>query len=80
MAYVFPTCVAVVRWEGGRVHLNTDQQWPADDPFVKAHPALFAEDPQSPQRTAPVVERATQAPGERRQTRKPARKDGPAGE
>lgn len=80
MAYVFPTCVTVVRWEGGRVHLRPDQQWDADDPFVKARPELFAEDPQAPQRTAPVVERATQAPGERRQTRRPVKKAGPEGE
>ncbi|RBQ21608.1 hypothetical protein DP939_02545 [Spongiactinospora rosea] len=80
MRYVFPTCVAVVHWEGGRVHLLRDQPWDADDPFVKARPDLFAEHPQDPQRTAPPVERATQAPGERRQTRRQTRKDGPAGE
>jgi hypothetical protein len=80
MDYVFPNCVAVVRWEGGRVRLNPDQQWDADDPFVRARPELFAENPQAPQRTVPPVERATQAPGERRQTRRTARKDGPASE
>jgi len=56
--------------------------WPADDPIVKAHPDLFTTDPRygmcysvepegwgDPAGEAPV-ERATKAPGEKRQTRR----------
>jgi hypothetical protein len=75
MAYVFPTSVCVVRHGEGRVHLNPDQQWDADDPFVKARPDLFTENPLNVQRTVaePPVERATRAPGEKRTTRGPGK-------
>lgn len=74
MSYVFPTSVCVVRWRGGRVHLNPDHKWPADDPFVQERPEFFDIDPQAVQRTEPPVERATRAPGESRPTRRPGGK------
>lgn len=79
MSYVYPTCVTVVLWEGGRVRLNPDQKWPADDPFVKAKPDLFTTDPANVAHSAGYesVERATAAPGETRKVRRPrqSRKD-----
>jgi hypothetical protein len=68
--YVYPTSNMVVGYDGGRVHLNTDQVWAGDDPFVKARPELFTSIPANVLRTtAPVViEQATAAPGEVRKT------------
>lgn len=71
MTYVFPNCVTVVGWEGGRIHLNPSQQWRADDPFVLARPEFFDIDPVLPSTTEPPVERATAAPGERRTVVRP---------
>ncbi|PWK81720.1 hypothetical protein C8D88_116132 [Lentzea atacamensis] len=73
MAYVYPNCVSVVLWEGGRIRLNPDQKWPADDPFVTARPEFFSAEPRmvaSSPGYAPV-ERATAAPGETRRARRP---------
>lgn len=68
--YVFPNCRSVVLWEGSRVRINPDQRWRADDPFVLARPELFDTDPArvDGSRYEPPVERATDAPGERRST------------
>ncbi len=73
MDYVYPNCVTVVRWEGGRVRLNPEQQWPADDPFVKARADLFTTTPLNVAHSAGYepVERATAAPGETRRVRMP---------
>lgn len=71
--YVWAKASTVVRWNGGIVRVNPDQVWPADDPFVTAHPELFAAVPPllSTTRTPSgqivrPVEAATAAPGERR--------------
>lgn len=73
--YVYPTAVCVVRWQGGRVHLRPDQQWRADDPFVMARPDFFSAVPRAASGTVPPpVEQATRAPGEKRATRRPAKK------
>lgn len=70
--YVFPNCQAVVLWQNGRIRLNPEQQWRADDPFVLARPELFDTDPRNPSGTSDApVERMTAAPGEKRTT--PAR-------
>lgn len=77
--YVYPHCRTVVAWQGGRVRLSPEQSWAADDPFVKARPELFRTDPGRVERTE-VVETATRAPGEVRQTppRRPAARRGQA--
>jgi len=72
MGYMYPTTTLVAGYDGGRVHINVDQVWEADDPFVKSHPDLFSDVPQKVHRTttAPVIETATAAPGEVRNTRR----------
>lgn len=70
-AIVYPTAVTTVLWNGGKVRLRPDQQWPVDDPFVRARPEFFSNKPQVLARSEsePVIERATAAPGERRARR-----------
>lgn len=71
--YVYPNCVTVVQYDGGRVRLNPDQKWDSEDPFVKARPEFFAAEPAVTAHSAgfePVVEQATRAPGEKRSTRR----------
>jgi hypothetical protein len=70
MAYVYPTCVAVVLYKSGRVRIHPDQKWPDDDPFVKARPDLFTSEPVTVARSERPVEQATRAPGEKRATRR----------
>lgn len=48
------------------------EKFAADDPIVKAHPLAFQADDPREVRSAPRVEQATAAPGERRQVRRPA--------
>lgn len=43
--YRFPRIAGAVRWQGAVIRLHYGQVWPADDPFVKARPDLFAADP-----------------------------------
>lgn len=54
--------------------LHAGDVWAADDPLVLSRPELFGPEPpeQTIRRTspAPVVEQATQAPGERRNVRR----------
>jgi hypothetical protein len=74
MSYVYPNCVAVVQYEGGRVRLNPEQRWDSDDPFVKARPGFFSSESVATAHSAgfePGVEQATRAPGEKRSTRRP---------
>ena len=69
--YVFAQTSAAVRWGTSALTIHTGDPWPADDPFVKAHPAFFAPTPppgvlrytEPPQAD---VEQATAAPGEKR--------------
>jgi len=72
VSYVYPNCVTVVLYEGGRVRLNPEQKWDSDDPFVKARPEFFSADPRNVAHSAGFepVERATRAPGEMRPTRR----------
>lgn len=69
--YVFSRASAAVRWRGNVIRLNVNDIWPADDPFVKDHPALFTPDPPNVHRTtAAPVEQASAVPGEKRSTRR----------
>ena len=68
--FKFCRVAASVGWNGQLLALRANSVWPADDPFVKAHPELFADSPEmvetsSGARYAPV-EQASAAPGERR--------------
>jgi hypothetical protein len=64
--------------DGGRHSVFGGQHWPADDPVVKANPAMFAPDARygmsystpPPEMAEPPVEQATAAPGEKRNTRR----------
>lgn len=65
--YVFATSTCVLGFRGGKVQLHLGDPWPADDPFVKANPTMFASDPPAAVvRRSGGVEQATAAPGERR--------------
>lgn len=60
--------------DGRRVRLTKDDPWRSDDPVVKAAPHFFTDEPSqvftsTPKVSAPVVEQATAAPGEKRATR-----------
>ena len=49
--------------------LTAGEPWAADDPLVRERPHLFSAEPPAPnfpRRSAPAVEQATSAPGERR--------------
>ena len=58
--------------DGRRVRLTKDDPWRDDDPVVKAVPAFFVDEPSevrtSLSRQSTVVEQATAAPGEKRNT------------
>jgi hypothetical protein len=66
--------------EGSVRQFPPGSHWPADDPYVQAHPGQFSEDPRyhlafTEVRPGylgdePPVEQATAAPGERRNTRR----------
>lgn len=73
MKVVYARQTAVV----GAVTVVAESHWPANDPVVLAHPALFTDDPRCGLSYSvppvddqwPVVEQATKAPGEKRATR-----------
>lgn len=62
-----------------RVRLTKDEPWRDDDPVVKAAPQFFGDEPSEVmsstgrKSTAPAVEAATAAPGEKRAARRPAK-------
>lgn len=68
--YVFAVSSASVGWNDGLVRLFEGDVWRADDPFVKAHPRFFSSVPVRVHSVAGVVEQATAAPGEKRQTKR----------
>jgi hypothetical protein len=74
MKYVYANTTTGVQGPDGNIwNLRENDPWDADDPLVKARPGLFSDDPVKVMRTvhaAPVVEQATRAPGERRNTRR----------
>jgi hypothetical protein len=61
---------ALIGFKGQTIHLRADSVWAADDPFVKAHPDMFADSPSMVESAAGAIyrgiEQATAAPGERR--------------
>jgi hypothetical protein len=64
-----------VRWSGGTTLLRKGQSADDDHPLVKERPHMFTDEPpgaslSAGRKAAPVVERATRAPGEVRQTRR----------
>lgn len=66
--------------DGGRHAVYGGQHWPADDPVVRANPAVFTPDARygmaystpPPEMAEPPVEQATAVPGEKRNTRRGA--------
>jgi hypothetical protein len=81
MDVVIATDTVNVTWQGHRLHIPRGSAWDATDPLVEAHPGLFSADDRFVNRTVPrreaaaadepAVERATRAPGERTQARRP---------
>lgn len=68
---VYAAAQCVVRYNNLTVRLEPGHPWAADDPFVKARPDLFSDEPTAINRTSPPpVEQATAAPGERRTTKR----------
>ena len=74
MAVVYAISTTNTARDGLIFRLAEGEVWDADDPLVKAHPDLFSKEPTKVRRSAPRVERATAAPGERRNTSKPKSK------
>ena len=80
--FVFATGTGVTTVDGARVNFTAGEAWDADDPVVRARPELFSDEPQWVRRTSgglvvtqrADVEQATAAPGEKRSTRRPAKK------
>ena len=68
----FANCTTSMRYGERVVRVAQGDPWHADDPFVRAHPELFDDQPErvfgTVEREAPV-ERATARPGEKRVTR-----------
>lgn len=81
MDVVIATDTVNVTWQGRRLHIPRGTAWDASDPLVEAHPGLFSADDRFINRTVEraepaaeseaSVERATRAPGERSQARRP---------
>lgn len=83
MNVVFAMTNTVLAHGGQRVQIRAGEPWDAADSLVKQYPDYFAEhlravrstaDPRGFSEYEPPVERATAAPGERRNARRP-RKD-----
>jgi hypothetical protein len=68
MKYRYAVTTAVTSWQGDKVVLNRGVAWHASDPFVKANPDLFVDEP--PVVLGHVVESASRAPGEKRSTKR----------
>lgn len=67
----FATCTTAVRHAGSIVRIQTGDAWWADDPFVKSHPNLFADQPVTVYgERRRIVESASAAPGEKRATKR----------
>jgi hypothetical protein len=78
MKIVYANKNAVVAHSGLRIVVRAGEPWDGDDPLVKSHPDLFVDGPASVRTTRDPsgvtdvpVERATQAPGEKRNVRRP---------
>lgn len=68
--HVFAASTCAIRHGGVTVRLRIGDAWTANDPVVEAHPELFSEVPTDVKRSAPDVEQATAAPGEKRGRRR----------
>lgn len=56
-----------VAWSGGTFHLDRGDSADDDHPLVLERPDLFSDEvPEAKLSSAPVIERATAAPGEKR--------------
>ncbi len=66
---VYAVAQCGTEFNGQTINLKPGDCWAADDPVVLQHPGLFQDEP-IPRRSVPVVEQATAAPGERRNTRR----------
>lgn len=81
MNVVIATDTVNITWQGQRLQIPRGSAWDANDPMVQANPGLFSDDDRLVNRTVPrgdaapdsepPVERATRAPGERTQARRP---------
>ena len=85
MKVVYANTSAVVAHGGLRIPVRAGEPWDGDDALVKAHPEMFTDGPASVRSTRDPsgvtnlpVERATQAPGEKRNVRKAPRTSGGA--
>jgi hypothetical protein len=72
IVYANSTCTTTDPNTGLIVRLTEGEPWAADDPFVNARPGFFAESPLNIRRTAPPIEQASKAPGEKRPVRRAA--------
>lgn len=80
MNVVFANTNAVLAHAGQRVGIRAGEPWDANDPLVQAYPDHFADNLRSVRTTLDPrgfrefeVERATRAPGERRNVRRTAK-------
>ena len=81
MKIVYAKEPRVIAFGGQRVALRPGEPWDGDDPLVKEHPGAFVDGPGAVRSTReasgfvrvdePPVERATRAPGEKRNVRRP---------
>lgn len=71
MECVYANTTTHVSWGPDGVFLVEGSAWAADDPFVKARPQFFSEEPTIVHRTVPArpVEDATAEPGRKRSIR-----------
>lgn len=76
---VYAKTSVVLKHAGQRVTVRAGEPWAAGDPLVDQYPDMFAphlkavrttEDPRGYREYEPPVERATRAPGEKRQVRR----------
>lgn len=72
---VFARTSAVVAHAGKRIQVRAGEAWDGNDPLVASHRELFADAPHALRNTTTErgfaeVEQATQAPGEKRGTKR----------
>ena len=68
---VYATQTVTTFSNGAKVRVVKDDPWRADDPFVSERPDLFGDEPDD---VVGTVEQATATPGERRSTKRAAKK------
>lgn len=73
IVFALATCATSDPTTGLIIRTVEGEPWAAGDPFVKARPDLFGDQPERIRRTVPampVVEQASKAPGEKRTTKR----------